>query len=122
PPEVVRAKIDPRTGRRLPDSGLTARMSRLDVFLKDALPAAAQPSDYEPETGRAYLSDDYAPWIARGDHWLTGLVCVRSGVDHEEPPRVLTPVDGSILFLDPDLPDGGRRLSLRAHDAAAVTW
>ncbi len=122
PPGIVHAKIDPRTGRRVPEPGMVSRMSRPDVFIRGSLPDEATASDYEAESGRAYLSDDYAKWISQGDQWLTGLVCVRPTATAELPPRILSPTDGSILFLDPDLPESGRRLLLRAQESGVVSW
>jgi len=122
PAGIVHAKIDPRTGHRLPDTGMVARMSRPDVFVKGSLPSPAAAGDYEAATGRAYLADDYAGWISQGNHWLAGRVCVRPRVVADEPPRILSPTDGSVLFLDPDLPEGGRRLLLRAQEGGDVNW
>jgi penicillin-binding protein 1C len=122
PPGMVRATIDPRTGHRLPEGGMAVRVSRPDVFISGSLPALAAADDYEESGGRAFLPDDYAGWIAQGDHWLTGLVCVRPAGGSGKPPRILSPTDGSILFLDPDLREGGRRLLLRSQEGSGVHW
>src|SRR5207244_3268713 len=81
----------------------------------------ASDADYESETGRAYLSKEYAGWIERGDHWLADLVCLRPEAA-TKPPRIISPTNGSVLFLDPDLRDGGRRLVLQAQAGSAVQW
>ncbi|HEY2573850.1 MAG TPA: penicillin-binding transpeptidase domain-containing protein, partial [Verrucomicrobiaceae bacterium] len=123
PQGIVHAKIDPRTGHRLPEMGLVARVSRPDVFLGGSLPVMATPQDYDSATGQAIVPDEYAKWISQGDHWLSGLVCVRATANFDQPPRVLSPVDGSVLFLDPDLRDGGRRLLLQAQQGVdQVQW
>ncbi|MCE9520241.1 MAG: penicillin-binding protein 1C, partial [Verrucomicrobia bacterium] len=122
PTGIVHAKIDPRTGHQLPDSGMVVRMSRPEIFLGGALPVPAKSEDYEAETGRAFLSDEYARWISQGDHWLVGLVCVRPSSNSSRPPRILSPVDGSVVFLDPDLSDGGRRMLLQSQEGMAVNW
>jgi len=37
--------------------------------------------------------------------------------------RILAPLDGATVLLDPDLPDGGRRLVLRTNaPASEVEW
>ncbi len=122
PAGIVHAKIDPRTGRRVPETGMVVRMSRPEVFVSGSLPDEATMKDYEAESGRAYLSDDYAKWISQGDQWLTGLVCLRPTTVALLPPRILSPTDGSVLFLDPDLPEEGRRLLLRAQESESVNW
>lgn len=123
PAGIVHAQIDPRTGHRLPETGLMVRVSRPDVFLGTSLPAMATAGEYETETGRAFVPEEYAKWISQGEHWLSGLVCVRSNVNSGPSPRVLSPVDGSVLFLDPDLRDGGRRLLLQAQQGEGeVHW
>jgi penicillin-binding protein 1C len=38
------------------------------------------------------------------------------------PPRIITPAQGSVFVLDPDLPDGGGRLLLRAAGGGDVKW
>ena len=121
PADIVRLKIDPRTGRALAMNSPEIRMSREEAFLKTSLPGPAAPTDYEPGTGRAYLADEYAAWLEKGDHWLAGMVCLKDGEASHQPPVVIAPTDGTVIVLDPDLRDGGRRLMLQAR-GKKVRW
>lgn len=121
PPGIVRAKIDPRNGKRLPDGQAPTRVNRDEIFLTDALPPVATPDDYDSE-GRAILSPEFGRWIAQGDNWLSGLVVAMAPKNSNVPPRILSPVDGSVFMLDPDLRDNGGRLLLRAVGGGTVKW
>ena len=81
------------------------------------LPAVADAHDYEPKTGAAFLPPIYAKWVASADNRWGNLVAI-AGHENEEW-RILSPADGLVVRLDPDLP-GGKVLILRAD--AEVQW
>ena len=120
PSWLVRARIDPRTGKRLVPTSPAVRLSRSEVFHKDRLPLVAQASDYEDRTGRAILGPEYTRWVASQDNWLHDLITT-DATHRAVPLRVASPVDGSTVILDPDLPDG-RRLMLRAEPDDGTRW
>jgi len=117
PPEVSRLRIDPRNGKLAPTQGLPLRASREEVFVRDSRPAVADAHDYEPKTGAAFLPPIYAKWVASADNRWGNLVAI-AGHENEEW-RILSPADGLVVRLDPDLP-GGKVLILRAD--AEVQW
>jgi penicillin-binding protein 1C len=121
PDGIAHATIDPRNGKRLDAASPSVRSRRDELFPSGALPPAAAAQDYDGE-GRAILPPEYASWISQGDHWLTGLVVARADSRTGMPPRILNPANGSIFVLDPDLPDQGGRLLLRAVGGGAVKW
>ncbi|RBP46312.1 penicillin-binding protein 1C [Roseimicrobium gellanilyticum] len=121
PSGIVRARIDPRNGKRLDDASPSVRASREESFLTGTLPPAATARDYDSE-GRALLPRDYTRWVHGGDHWLAGLVALQSEDSNNAPPRISIPVDGSVFQLDPDLKDKGGRLLLRATGPAGMKW
>jgi penicillin-binding protein 1C len=123
PAGLVRAKIDPRNGKRLDAASPTSRSNREDVFLAGTLPPSASASDYDGE-GRAILPPEFSHWISQGEHWLTGLVTAKPNGSGRTalPPRILTPADGSTFVLDPELPGRGGRLLLRASSGSEVKW
>jgi penicillin-binding protein 1C len=121
PDGIAHATIDPRNGKRLDASAPPARMSRKEVFLAGSLPPVATASDYDEE-GRAILPPEYSRWIAQGDRWLTGLVVAQPERSTATPPQILSPASGSVFVLDPDLPDRGGRLLLRASGGGEMTW
>ncbi len=122
PPNIIHAKIDPRTGHRLDEKAPLPRVSREDVFISGTEPRLAAESDYESTTGRAYLGPEYSNWLAQGNLWATGLLCQRPDAAPSGPPQVISPKDGTVLFLDPDLGHEGRRLLLQAQQGNNVRW
>jgi penicillin-binding protein 1C len=121
PDGIAHATIDPRNGKRLDATSPPARTSRDEIFPAGALPPPATAQDYDGE-GRAILPPEYASWIAQGDHWLTGQVIARADKRVGMPPHILNPANGSVFVLDPDLPDQGGRLLLRAVGGGTVRW
>ncbi len=119
-PKTTRTRIDPRTGRRLAPSSPAVRLSRSEVFVGDALPPAAAATDYEAKTGRAILPPEYGRWVDSGDNWLGDLVTTDAARRYV-PLAIESPVDGTTVILDPDVPGGGRLL-LRASPADGVKW
>ncbi|HSJ03427.1 MAG TPA: penicillin-binding protein 1C [Verrucomicrobium sp.] len=114
PAELVRARIDPRNGRVLTPQSPLVSLSRGELFLPGTVPPPALAADYEPGTGKACLPPEYASWLTRTDHWLSDLVCLRPVDPTLAIPRITTPLDGTIFYLDPDLRDQGQKLMLQA--------
>lgn len=119
-PDTVRMRIDPRTGRRLVPSSPAVRLSRSEVFVGDSLPPAAVATDYEAKSGCAILPAEYSRWVASQDNWLGDLVTTETSRRYQ-PLTIQSPVDGTTVILDPDVPGGGRLL-LRASPADGVKW
>jgi penicillin-binding protein 1C len=120
PSTAVRARIDPRTGRRISPSSPAVRLSRSEVFVGDLLPPAAVSTDYEAQTGKAILPAAYRQWVDSTDNWLGELVTTETSTRYQ-PLVIQTPLDGTTILLDPDVP-GGDRLLLRATPADEVEW
>lgn len=121
PQEIVRARIDPRNGKRLDATSPSVRTSREDAFVAGSLPAVTTVEDYDSE-GRAILPPEFARWISQGEHWLTGLVVAKAPARTAAPPRILSPADGTVFVLDPELPEKGGRLLLRADGTGGMKW
>lgn len=112
PDTLVDTEIDPVLGRRIVGAARPQNTVR-EWLRRDLLPPPATADDYDAE-GRARLPAVYASWVesrAGNVAWQ-----VASG----PPPdlRILSPLSGTVAFLDPDLPGGGRRFPLRAESAA----
>lgn len=120
PSALVRARIDPRTGKRLTAQSPAVRVSREEWFVADSLPAAALAADYDSR-GRAYLSKDYSKWIRSGDNWMGDVVALRSQ-EERSAWRITNPIAGTVIHLDADLPGQGRRLILEAESSEPVEW
>ncbi len=118
PLAVTRLRIDPRNGKLVPrGQGPPVRMSREEVFWDSVRPPMANASDYDSSTGAAILPAMYEQWAKSRDNWLGNLVMTKDGIAGEW--RILSPADGLVVKLNPDLPQGNKLL-LRAD--SAVMW
>ncbi len=120
PAGMVHARIDPRTGKRLTPQSPPARVSRDEVFMKQHLPPAASAADYDSR-GRALLRPEYARWLRSADNWMGDVVAVEASAN-ERPWRISSPIPGTVVRLDADLPQGGRRLLLEAEPSRPLRW
>lgn len=123
PTNVVECWIQPITGKRLrnPEAGPGLNAVK-EKFLVYNLPSLENSSDYEmisPSKYAVRLGNEYRDWFASGDNWLGDAVVLRRA---EDPLRILFPPPGTVIYLDADLPDSGRRLFLRASGPANVEW
>ena len=120
PKDIVRARIDPRTGKRLTPQTPPARLSREEFFIAGKLPAVAQAGDYDAR-GRAILPREYAAWIGSSANWLGDLVTT---AETEDRPmlRITNPIPGTVVILDPDIRNHGSRLLLQAAGADQLGW
>ncbi|MBN8418980.1 MAG: penicillin-binding protein 1C [Verrucomicrobia bacterium] len=120
PKDIVSARIDPRTGKRLTPQTPPARVSREEFFIAGKLPPVAQAADYDAK-GRAILPREYAAWIGSSGNWLGDLV---TKVETEARPvlRITNPIPGTVVILDPDIRNHGNRLLLQAVGADRPRW
>jgi penicillin-binding protein 1C len=120
PDTVVQHAVHPLTGHRLADPGTGALR---EWFAAAHPPPDETPADYGP-AGQVRLGGEYRDWFAQG-HTVPGAVLASAAVPEDAPEasvRILSPATGTVFFLDPDLPDGGRRVRLRAAGPGRVTW
>lgn len=120
PPELVTARIDPRTGKRLTPLVPPARVSRDELFLADRQPPPASADDYD-EQGRAVLPPEYAAWVRSRDNWMGDLVTVGHG-NGPRPWHIHSPIPGTVVHLDEDIPGAARRLFLQTQPPQPVDW
>ena len=120
PKDIVHARIDPRTGKRLTPQSPPARVSREEFFIAGKLPSTAQASDYDVR-GRAILPREYAAWISSSSNWLGDLVTT---AETEARPtlRITNPIPGTVVILDPDIRNHGNRLLLQAVGSNQPQW
>lgn len=120
PKGIVRARIDPRTGKRLTPQTPPARVSREEFFVGGKLPPVAQAGDYDAR-GRAILPREYAGWIGSSGNWLGDLVTTAETGDRPVL-RITNPIPGTVVILDPDIRNSGSRLLLQAAGSERVRW
>jgi penicillin-binding protein 1C len=125
PTNIVECWIHPLTGKRLSQAPASPGPGAVrEKFLTSNLPPLEGPDDYEVRGIQAQpavrLGGEYRDWLASSDNWLGGdrasLTSTHSDL------RILFPPPGTILYLDPDLPQQGRRLVLRNTGSENVQW
>jgi penicillin-binding protein 1C len=124
PANVVECWIHPVTGKRL-DLADTRRIPDAvrEKFLAANLPPLASPADYDntgsPRQLVARLGSEYRDWFASSDNWLgdRAMLATTPGAL-----RILFPPPGTVVYLDPDLPQQGRRVSLLAEGPETLQW
>jgi penicillin-binding protein 1C len=113
PADIVDRGIDPLTGE------LSSRPDAVnEKFIAHVMPPSNAAGDYD-DIGRVRLGPEYREWLAGADNWLAGRAVLR---DTAPSLRVTFPLPGTILFLDPDLPDQGRRVYLSADGTDEAEW
>ena len=120
PKDITRARIDPRTGKRLTPQTPPARVSRDEFFIAGKLPPVAQAGDYDVR-GRAILPREYAAWIGSSGNWLGDLVTTTESKDRPVL-RITNPIPGTVVILDPDIRNHGSRLLLQAAGSDQPRW
>ena len=92
----------------------------LEKFFAEAWPPVESPTDYD-SAGRVRLLPKYRTWLATGDNWVGAAAAVQSS-DPSQTLRLVSPLAGTIFFLDPDLPSTGRAIPLRADGGSGLRW
>ncbi len=115
PTNIVERRVHPITGKRLAHE---AREGAREKFLNRILPPSECADDYDAQ-GRVRLPAEYGPWLASSDNWLAGRAVA---AETSPPVRLVSPLPGTVFFIDPDLPASSRRIPLQAEAPATVTW
>ena len=124
PTNVVECWVHPVTGKRLDQPAARQNPDAIrEKFVASNLPPLESPADYET-TGTTHqsavrLGTEYREWLASGDNWLGNRAALASTRDSL---HILFPLPGTILYLDPDLPQQGRRIRLRAQGPDNLQW
>lgn len=129
PEQLVEARIDPFHGKRI--TGATEGFSRhaiREVFRVGHLPDPATREDFDSE-GRSRLPSQFARWFSTEGRHLEDRVSLgakREVAPRSQPWRIVSPVSGTVAFLDPDLPGEGRRFPLavdgQSEERKPVEW
>ena len=116
PSNIVERMVHPLTGRLLAGN----REGVLEKFIAGNLPRLESAGDYDA-LGRVRLSSGYRDWLGSGENWL-GDSAVVDGARPEGTLRLLSPLPGTIFFIDPDLPVSSRAIPLRAEGGRGLQW
>ncbi len=115
PPEVIELEVDPLTGAPVPLSLRGRRPSIPEKFMRDLAPTPNSDTKANYDAGgRILLPADFAIWLAGPDNWLGNQAVASARPAGGQGFRIVSPLPGTSLLLDPDLPEGGRRLPLRS--------
>lgn len=126
PEGARRIAVDKLSGMR-PPASLSLSPSRItrEWFLPGHAPAKASETAYSPE-GKTFLSRDYHHWWEAEEHTFASIAELRPLAPHEEKPnfRIVSPVSGTVAFLDPDLPGNGGKfpLEIAGNGDEQIRW
>jgi penicillin-binding protein 1C len=112
PATVVSHNVHPLTGRLTEITNGVA-----ELFIKDQLPPMETVGDYS-ETGCVLLAGEYQSWFDSSENHLRDRVEIRPATGVA---RILSPIQGTVYFLDPDLPASSREIPLRST-SRQLSW
>jgi len=122
PTDIVEGWIDPTTGGRLDatqvPSGLSAGTEQRGVqekFIASHLP----PMVSRTGSGLISLSSEYGEWLASGDNWLGSRATL---AESDDSLRILFPLPGTTFYLDPDMHEQGRHITMQARGSGRLEW
>jgi penicillin-binding protein 1C len=139
PTNIVECEVHCITGKRLREPPTEHGSEAVkEKFLASNLPPIETPEDYEPPASTEQrvdptpdtrhstlepvrLGPEYRDWLASSDNWLAGRAVLQAG-NATNGFRIVSPLPGTVLYLDADLPEQGRRLTLRAAGVENVQW
>jgi penicillin-binding protein 1C len=118
PTNVVRTWTHRLTGKRLLASTRAALSDRIEeLFLLQNPAHEESPGDYDSD-GRVILPSEYRTWAESSDNYLGNRIVVADSDSF----RIMFPLPGTVIHLDPDLPRAGSILRLRAEGPGPVKW
>ena len=123
-PGWVQREVHPLTGKLMVDGNRPLRPNDLAPVREwvpgSRLPPPLSADDFD-SNGRVLLSAEYAAWMESGDNWLGNRIGLIRG-DSRTALRVLSPVPGTVFYLDPDLPESARSITLRSSGGRDCQW
>ncbi len=130
PSYMASARIDPINGKRVPVSepgqpNIQPRHTRLEIFRPHNLPPLASGSDYDAQ-GRTLLPIRYSTWFSGDSHLLKNRAAIHDNTNSPRaftPFRILSPLANTVVYLDADLPNGGRFFTLKTTTPhSEIVW
>ncbi|MCL4103664.1 UNVERIFIED_CONTAM: hypothetical protein GTU68_059743 [Idotea baltica] len=126
PDRLLEAEIDELNGKRVNESlALHPKKTRTEFFRPEFLPPRGRSDEYNAE-GLTRLPNEYSNWLAdEGCQLQSAATALKTKriAKKTDPLKILSPMSGTVAYLDPDLPDGGRFFPLQAgNNAQGVKW
>jgi penicillin-binding protein 1C len=130
PTNIAECLVHPITGHRLcGQSSVPGPSAVREKFITGNPPPNETLTDYVPgpnlrlETSESrpacVLGAEYTEWFRSGDNSLSDRAVLAS---RTEALRIVFPLPGTRIYLNPDRHDDGRRLSLQAAGAGLIEW
>lgn len=122
PPGIGEREVDPLTGLPRPSHFAGQRPVVVEKFRRALLPDPPDASQYDP-MGRVRLPVEFRAWLEGPDNWLGSQAIADLAESGQVTWRITSPLPGTPVLLDPDLPAGGKLLPLRVSPAApGLIW
>lgn len=115
PAGLIEESIHPMTGKLVPAN---SPLAITEKFLGGTLPEKESPNDYDAN-GRIRLGPEYRDWLASNPSVSLGQFVCSSLVSDQL--SVVSPLPGSVYYLDPDLPQSDE-LPLKTNAAGSLAW
>ena len=119
PQNIVSLAVHPLTGRQLAGDRSITPNALHELFDRRNPPAFENPDDYD-ERGRVRLPAEFSRWLNSPENHLAGVATIQPQVKMAW--RILSPVSGSVFFLDNDLPARSRLIPLRTTASDGIVW
>ncbi len=115
---LVACRVNAITGKRVSASGDFATKHPLEWLPLDRLPPSETPADYID--GQIALEPGYSDWLKSSDNNLFGKVALKPAIEARV--QLVFPLPGTVLMLDPDLPEASSIIPLRLSAPGPVQW
>ena len=111
PASAVRLTVDSLNGKK---AGEGTKRRHEEWFIEGSLPEHPTDSDYD-SSGKTTLPISYSNWWRSPANDLKDVAKLDSPAVQSQLPqfRIISPLEGTVAFLDPDLPRDGSRFPLR---------
>lgn len=120
PETLTEITIDARNGKLIPADPKNP-YARKDIAPRDRIPPNATASDYDPES-RALLEPLFAAWFSSRHNLRRSELAMDPTPALLEPLKVITPVNGATLLLDPEIPSGSGKLRPVTNLPGTARW
>lgn len=120
PGGLAEITVDDRNGKRIGDETPNPHAHR-DLCPINRMPPAATHADYAAE-GKSLLDPAYTAWFDSAYNVRRAELALDPAPRRLEPLRVITPVDGTTLLLDPEIPSGSDKLRPVTNLPGTARW
>ncbi len=125
PSDATQEQIDPLSGHRLAGIELPDSRGRNEWFVGGNLAKQARASDYD-SAGKTLLPLSYSNWWRSQANDLKHIAALAPILRNAKPPpfRIISPLTGTVAFLDPDLPGQGGKfpLEIAGSGSEKIEW